>query len=208
MIPYRTRGRWGVAQQASVARQFQEWRSSRKAEVKLATTRGLIERTESDNKLRRLCGGPSARTVPSDRRCPAPLPSCRVCRDFAAQPAARRDGHRDLCMTRHSKKRGKSYQQLLPGGLAGENVFTRALRCWLRGYCLSSCLRFRVCLRWLSAVDRSARSDGFARRGVGPWDLGNGPSPSLVDPPSFVPASWMGCKGWTRIIARIGARER
>ena len=49
-----------------------------KAEVKLATTRGLIERTESDNKLRRLCGGPSARTVPSEpplSRALAELPS-------------------------------------------------------------------------------------------------------------------------------------
>ena len=37
-----------------------------KAVFKLATTRDLIERLESDDKLRRLCGWPSACAVPSE----------------------------------------------------------------------------------------------------------------------------------------------
>ena len=112
-------------------------------------------------------------------------------------------------MTRHSKKRGKSYQQLLPGGLAGENVFTRALRCWLRGLLLILLLEIPGPF---ALVERSGPECAKRRlcakvgRTVGTLAMDRLPAWSTHLP--LFPASWMGCKGWTRIIARIGAREQ
>ena len=113
------------------------------------------------------------------------------------------------CMTRHSKKRGKSYQQLLPGGLAGENVFTRALRCWLRGLLLILLLEIPGPF---ALVERSgpecAKRRLCAKVGRTVGTLAQHRLPAWSTHLPWFPASWMGCKGWTRIIARSGARER
>ena len=99
-------------------------------------------------------------------------------------------------MTRHSKKRGKSYQQLLPGGLAGENVFTRALRCWLRGLLLILLLEIPGPF---ALVERSgpecAEATALREGGSDREDLGTVPFPSLVDPPSLVPGVLDGMQG-------------
>ena len=112
-------------------------------------------------------------------------------------------------MTRHSKKRGKSYQQLLPGGLAGENVFTRALRCWLRGLLLILLLEIPGPF---ALVERSgpecAKRRLCAKVGRTVRTLEQYRFPAWSTHLPWFPASWMGCKGWTRIIARLGAREQ
>ena len=72
-----------------------------KAVFKLATTRDLIERLESDDKLRRQCGCPSSCAVPSEATFSRAFAefaetSRRLRGDFAAGPAARSAGNRDL----------------------------------------------------------------------------------------------------------------